>query len=665
MAKKATLEFGVGHGMSGFTAWNTSGFNDREPARVIRELLQNSLDAAAEADERTARIRFRVTKMRSRDVPDMKGYKRAFKNAIRDNEDQAGGELPAPAQQVVDDIESALGDIADGDSYMLSVMDNGVGLDEPRMTSLLGDGSSAKPSHSAGSYGVGHFAAMSASDLRYVLYGGVLENGTRIASGFTLLAGRYGRDLPYSAHGYLVEKILGGAKDGKLYKFLDRATIPSVISCALDEIEQEWGHGSVVMIPGFNKFGGQKENLCRIVSVVSAYNFSAAIHDERLILEIDEKTIKDDAEMHIGKDELVNILEGERERQRSYRSDSNSPFVGLRPSGKNAWAAYKVLSNKIRHEVETDLGCVDVALTTPAPADATRIELFRNGMWITDEIPRLRPSDFTEQRPFHAVLLPRLGSILHLLVRKAEGPMHDKLDFGLLSTEQRKNLTAAFRLVGNWIKDRVPKIDDEEYTPEGFLPVSSDGDGPGGESRQYAYWGPPVIVRRFNVNRSQPGGPQAETDPDEADRTPDTPSGAARPRTRGATRAQPLPFRSTVVPIGRRKHGIEIVCGEAGDEIMLRLRVDENVDATCERVLQDEYLAIASVAVEDATGRIQADVGSNGTEIRLRGVQANTTYRLTVEHDRPADLEAVSAPVFRVDLYKAPRVVKGGTGDDS
>ena len=216
MAKKATLEFGIG-GMSGFVGQKTAPYNDRRPARVIRELLQNSLDAAAAADERPARVRFRVTTIGTKDVPGIKEYKSAFKTAVKHNKRRAGGRLPDPEQQVVNNIEAALDCIAKKNGYMLSVMDNGIGLDESRMTSLLGDGSSAKSSDSAGSYGVGHFAAVSASDLRYLLYGGVSGNGSRIASGYTVLAGRYGDDFPYSAEGYLVEKILGGAKDGKLY----------------------------------------------------------------------------------------------------------------------------------------------------------------------------------------------------------------------------------------------------------------------------------------------------------------------------------------------------------------------------------------------------------------------------------------------------------------
>ena len=663
MTKKATLEFGVG-GMSGFVGQSTALHNDRPPARVIRELLQNSLDAAAAADERPARVRFRVTTMGPKDVPSIKEYKSAFKAAIKDNERRAGGQLPDQQQHVVNNIRAALDCTAKKKGYMLSVMDNGIGLNESRMTSLLGDGSSAKSSDSAGSYGIGHFAAVSASDLRYLLYGGVSGNGSRIASGYTVLAGRYGDVFPYSAEGYLVEKILGGAKDGKLYKFFDQAAIPPVVCCALNEIENEWRHGSVVMILGFNYFGWQNEELRDIVQTVTAYNFSAALHDEELVVEVDERAFKGGEITRIGKMDVEEILENHRDRQRSFRK--KTIFAELRPSGRNAWGAWKTLSDGSRYPVETDLGSVDIALAIPAPAGSTRLDLFRNGMWITDEIPRLRQSEFTERTPFHAVLLPRLGSVLHRLVRQAEGPMHDKLDFGLLSTEERKNLTTAFRRIGNWIKDRVPKISDEEYTPKGFLSVSGDGDGLGGESRQYAFWGPPVIVRRFNVNRARSGGTQSEIEPDEVDRTPDKPSAAAaRPRTRGVTRAQPLPFRSTVVPMGRRKHGIEIVCGEESKEIVLRLRVDENVDATCEPVLQDEYLTITAVVADDATGRMQANVGSDRTEIRLRGVQADTTYRLTVEHDRPADLEAVSAPVFRVDLHKAPRVVKEGTGDDS
>ena len=53
-----TLKFGQTVSAKGFTSLETSSFNDLPPARIIRELIQNSLDAAAEAKERTAVVRF-------------------------------------------------------------------------------------------------------------------------------------------------------------------------------------------------------------------------------------------------------------------------------------------------------------------------------------------------------------------------------------------------------------------------------------------------------------------------------------------------------------------------------------------------------------------------------------------------------------------------------
>ena len=41
------------------------------------------------------------------------------------------------------------------------------------MEALLGDGISVKDSNASGSYGNGHVVAFPASDLRYVLYGGL------------------------------------------------------------------------------------------------------------------------------------------------------------------------------------------------------------------------------------------------------------------------------------------------------------------------------------------------------------------------------------------------------------------------------------------------------------------------------------------------------------
>ena len=187
--KMPTLKFGTTTTMSGFTAFSTASFSDLRPARIVRELIQNSLDAAMEADQDQAIVRFRTSQIGWNDVPDIDGYERSFNEAISDQEKAAGG-LSDAAEQVVRNIRNALDILKAGNHHSLSILDNGIGLDEMRMTSLLGDGTSVKNSDASGSYGVGHFASIPASDLRYVLYGGIVEGGRRIAAGSAVLASR-------------------------------------------------------------------------------------------------------------------------------------------------------------------------------------------------------------------------------------------------------------------------------------------------------------------------------------------------------------------------------------------------------------------------------------------------------------------------------------------
>ena len=171
---------------------------------------------------------------------------------------------------------------------------------------------------------------------------------------------------------------------------MNRNAIPETIADALQEIRADWGHGSVVMIPAFNYFGIYYDDdiwLRDIVSKVSAYNFSAAIHAGKLIVEIDEEAIEGGQKTQVDADNLDALLKGESNKQRASRSDTI--FEGLRPSGQYAWAAYSTMSTGSKDEIKTPSGPIGVNLLTPAPAGATRFDLFRNGMWITDNVPRI------------------------------------------------------------------------------------------------------------------------------------------------------------------------------------------------------------------------------------------------------------------------------------
>ena len=300
-------------------------------------------------------------------------------------------------------------------------------------------------------------------------------------------------------------------------------------------------------------------------------------------------------------------------------------------------------------------GQADLRILTPAPTDRTRLDLFRNGMWITESIPGLNPSTFADLETFHAVLMPVQGFELHRLIRKAEGAMHDQLSLKLLNDVERERLRTACRAIEARIKTEVPKRATEDtYTPDDFLVVSSGGDDGAGGTGSYAMWGNPVVVQSARLTQLRTSGTTGtETKIDQDGRGG---SGVKRKRNRrDATRrrSRPLPFRSTAVPDGRGRYNIEIECQEALEEVLLKFRVDENTDATCDRLWPDEEIVLRSFR---ATGRdgaeLPGELEDGNTTIRLHGLAAGA-YKVVIEYEAPAGFDdAVQAPVFRVDLHK-------------
>ena len=168
-------------------------------------------------------------------------------------------------------------------------------------------------------------------------------------------------------------------------------------------------------------------------------------------------------------------------------------------------------------------------------------------------------------------------------------------------------------------------------------------------------WGAPVVVQTARLSQRRPdprAGTRVELEPDGDSPNP---GGTRRKPARkaGITRSRPLPFRSTVVPGRPGRYHIELECDEVFEDVLLSVRVDENADATCDRVWPDEDVLLKSF--EFAKGNNDSVTGSleKNTVIRLRGLAARTTYRLSVSCELPRGLtEAVGVPVLRVDIHK-------------
>ena len=247
----------------GFRSAGLSIYSNIDPDTLLRELFQNAVDASLPG--RPIEIRMKFDSVRTRDVPGIEAYKKALEQAIETQRKRGALEN---AKNVTDAMEQCS---SDQEITILWVMDNGIGLSPDHMDSLLGDGQSAKQdATNSGAFGNGHITVFPASDLRFMLYGGVFENEgatQRIFSGHTILASRQDtvRGNAYGKDGYLVQELRSNDLFNR-FVFCDDSTEAPLLHSKLDEIHSDFGTGSCVGIVGFNHFndlsdgGGRKRS---------------------------------------------------------------------------------------------------------------------------------------------------------------------------------------------------------------------------------------------------------------------------------------------------------------------------------------------------------------------------------------------------------------------
>ncbi len=640
---------------TGFTSAGISAYGDLHPPAVVRELVQNAIDAGTEADVGKTIVRFRLHSAPRDRIPGMEAYRRAFRAALEHHRD-GGGKLPGQARIVTDRIKRAL----DSDHLdVLSITDNGIGLDPRRMTAILSDGVSVKGEGAAGAFGNGHFTAVPASDLRYILYGGVRHDGTRISSGHAHLASHPEPDGEHfrGAGGVYIRDFNTTAQpDTEPYDYVSGTEVPSLVGEELDRIESAGGHGSAVLITAFNNFlekSGGSDTLWNMIATAVAANFFVALVEETLEVQVEDVRPgnENNGDIHVLNSETTEkVLEGVKDRKRAAKRG----FI----AGASAFAAYSVYSKAgTPRDISTRGGKIHAYLDKVSDGPS-RVDLCRNGMWITNNIPGFR-GRFADRVPFHMVLTldADSGGELYDLIRQAEGPLHNSIELKTLGGNDGNRCRDILGEIWDWIERNTETIKSDSYTLDDFLAIDFDGDGTGGVGRtRRGYDGAPVIVTSKpsrslmtqELERGHPGAPG--TGPGKR-----TAPNANRSRKRPAL---PALFRAVSCPVGNRRHLIRLECQKDIANAELRLVPDEGIDATCDRPNQDPYTpaTLANVTIDgtNVPGGNLRSLDGRKVGVALGDLARGTSLTIEADYSLEGDFADLPAPALRIELVNSP-----------
>ncbi len=602
--------------------------------RVVRELLQNALDsgrgAGRAAGKAPVQVFLTIREWRVEEVPGIEAYRTAFEEARREHCKGGGSQKPA-VEQTVARIRRAL------DRECLEVLyctDNGQGLDDSRMRSLLTEGTGDKGggADSAGSYGVGHLTAFAASDLRYVFYGGrcLLDEGElhEVVGGHAVLAGHRPPDGDYrSGDGYWADE---PEVDLTRDDFRFPRDVPALLEQEMDEID---GAGAVVCVVGFNRFREDDgATAVEEIARVASSNFLAAIASGEMSVEIADEACGD-MQCKIDRTNLEGRLQKHADRQRSRRGSGG----GWLP-GAQAWAAWQTLRQG-RQLADLAEG-VEVRfrpLSQQQAGGRSRVNVFRSGMWVTNGAPGLRPPDFADQKPFDAVVLLHDGE-LGRLVRKAEGPKHRDVELKRLEPpERRKRLVDMLKQIAARLREEAgPVAAGDVFRPEGFAVL--DGSSLRRAERMTPYRPRQSVGGRDALAPAPGPGPGPQPKPDQEQPNPRRPKSGRSLRARAAL----APVRNGSGQIDRLRVRLEIQERLAArSRLGLRVRRDSGSDESCSQPIPPEWLELE--AVEHDTER---SVSPNGATMELPVPPGLSAF--TVVLGRPlADLRGVKIDVVQ------------------
>ena len=558
---------------------------------VVRELVQNSLDAAREAG-RPGSVIFTIREVEIDSIPGIADYRAAFDAAKARRQGLQTTLADSLSNHEVNVIERIDALLSRERIPVLFMRDNGIGLNKDTLQRVLSESLTSKTSSSAGglgSWGVGHMAAFGASDLRYVLYAGRSrasdpQRGFQdAAAGQAILAAHEQDGQIKSPDGYWVEG-LEQSSLSKSHTFVER--VPEPIAAEMNELEDT---GSVVCMAGFNWFRDDEPKAAEKIARVVALNFVVAIHGQQLAITIRDQV--HDRSLSLDRGTLGEVLATTKEERRARSAGQIA--------GGRAYAVHETLLQAQPEQIEGS-----VLYVRPAKLGrgaSSHVNVFRDGMWITNKAPRLGSSDFGGTAPFDAILaleqseVPVAGG-LYELVRGAEGAEHRDLKKAELSPAAWKEMVQQLHEIGDRIRSTVGEQIGDEQVVEGFAQIE-------GAQMRDATVLPPLRPRHrdgeVEVITPIRDRPEDPSDPN--------PSPRPSPDPDHIRRARAIPVRSAIASHGTADesavNAIKVYWAVSEDvgTVGVRLRVDSGSDSTCEVPFSPAWLKLKRLSALDGT----------------------------------------------------------------
>jgi len=437
--------------------WNDpaiAGFKGNRLESLTREIIQNSLDAAASTDG-PVQVEFVERILPADQIPDFGELRSTLKKCWK-HKDQEGENAVAELRQAIECSEKERVPVLSIADYFTSGMPGPCEHGTPFFSYLKAKGQSGGEQNRGGSHGIGKAAPLCASDLRTIFVSTRWEENEdqerSMIQGRTTLMSHVDDGETKSGMGFWGQK--------QSYDAIDES-----------ECDYDWLHrdlvGTTVHVVGWNRI---TRDWKYYVLGCAAVNFFAAFAREKLVLEIGGEEIDHSNIAKIM--ELPNVVAAMKDQRQEHRLEEAKFF-------------YRCITDDDVIDEETQLihlgrSSVKMIVEEDAPR---KIAIIRKNMLITDQLSTYWRRMPARLRDFGGVF-ECLDEDGEKLLRSMEPPAHDNLSTGNMPLSEKDKGEVALKALGQRLKDISEKHASPDFEEAGqidflkefFSDEADDGD---------------------------------------------------------------------------------------------------------------------------------------------------------------------------------------------